>query len=1024
MLSKLELCCNEPSFDISAFYTAHGMESDDEFRDREDVLSHFLNGQCASRNAPGCSEVARAIRSPIEIALTVTETIIVRCERKQIPSSDLNKYCAAIGVTTTQRPEYTNLVQKLRTRCNTLRPLLNCEDLDAALCDVEALGKQSIQHLSSQHNLNAVPEHDIDSMKTAVVNHIASGGCQASTSSLCRSIEGKYQDNDIENSDLEMYILQLAAKKKNLGKKALRRVLKSRKIEFDDDDGVGELRRHLRSHITELRKGKHSEWSRNLRAELESERHRRLDEIWEEWPQPVPMDLKEDCVRNFRKATSSESLREFTCTCCAESVNVSGRRVRQLTEINLELMQDRTNRIFDENCTPPEPPFTEGPLANLMVDANGIVPGDAENDISLQLCVRCDSSLQKGKLPRLAIANLNVLGSVPPEMNDMTMVEEMLIARCRAKCCIVKLQDHRLPSSQRGIKGNIIIYPQKIGGLANVLPPPIDDVIHPICVLFVGQTLPSRSWLKDKAHPLIVRREVIRRSLIWLKAHNPLYKDIEIDETCLQALPVDGLLDYNIEHIPSSAHLEVLESRYDTNPSNDSVDDSLPLDESSQIEFSNVVITDVDVNAPANDLKAAALHHFKLGGAFLAVPHEPVPVNEFFDPNLFPMLYPTLFPYGIGGIEDRRHTVAISFGNHVKHLLSLADRRFQKHYSFLFTAFNIIQRRKLLLHTSLKVKRTSFRPWAEKFKSISPTTIENLIVKSSDGKYPVAQNDEERKVLELMRDVNAITAHVPGSAAARVNMRNEIRALTVNVGLPSFFITVNPADTRNPIVKFLAGNDIDIDALLPEQVPKPWEQSILIAKNPVIAAQFFDIYIKAFISTVLGYEVTKKDLTGGVLGLVKAHYGCIEAQGRGTLHCHMLVWLEGALNPNEIRDRIVKDRDTEWGKKLIRFLDDVILNVVPEDPDPELQIPSSLHHPCTVRGVDLGEPNVDLRLKSRLKDLHLLAKECQIHSHTSTCYKYHKGGEVAGCRFDHDENNFRETSDFDPETGELSLCCL
>ncbi|KAF9642078.1 hypothetical protein BDM02DRAFT_3133344, partial [Thelephora ganbajun] len=124
----------------------------------------------------------------------------------------------------------------------------------------------------------------------------------------------------------------------------------------------------------------------------------------------------------------------------------------------------------------------------------------------------------------------------------------------------------------------------------------------------------------------------------------------------------------------------------------------------------------------------------------------------------------------------------------------------------------------------------------------------------------------------------------------------------------------------------------------------------------------------------------------------------------------MLVWLEGALNPNEIRDRVVKDGDTEWGKKLIRFLDDAISNVIPDDPDPDLEIPSLLHHPCTVRGVDLNETDI--------------AKECQIHSHTKTCYKHHKEGKTAECRFNHDENNFCETSDFDPETAELCLCCL
>ena len=913
---------------------------------------------------------------------------------------------------------------------------MNCDQLDTSLCGIDDLGKQSLQHLSAQHDLNVDPGQNVECAKEAVTSHMTSGGCQASTSSLCISIDDEYQErNPGTQGDLETYILLLAAKKAKLPKKELQRVLKSKGIEFDrKTDNIGELRRRLSSYVTTLRKGKKPEWSRNKQAQLQSEHDRRLDEIRDEWPQPAPMNLKEDCVRDFRAATSSESLREFTCACCAESVNISSRKIRQLEKINLDLMRDCTNRVFDKSCIPPEPPFTDGPLANLMIDPDGVTAPDAEGEVSLQLCTRCDSSLSRGKLPRLAVANLNMLGPVPPEMSNMTMVEEMLIARCRAKSCIVKLQDNRtnvsLPSSQRGIKGNIIVYPQRVGALANMLPPPVDDVVHVICVLFVGQALPSKTWLKDKAYPLVVRREVVRQNLVWLKAHNPLYKDIEINEAHLQALPVDGLLDYNVEHIPSSAHLEALESRYDTSTSEsaslpeDISNQAAPPDESAEIEFSNVVITDVDANAPASDLKAAALRHFKQGGAFLAVPHEPVPVNEFFSPSLFPMLYPTLFPYGIGGIEDRRRTVAISFENHIKHLLSLADRRFQEHYSFLFTAFNVIQRRKLLLHTSLKVKRSRFQVWANKYKSVSPTTIEGLAAKSSDGKYPTAQNEEERNVLDLMRDVNTVTSHIPGSAAARVNMRNEIRALMMKVGLPSFFITVNPADTRNPIVKFLAGNDIDVDALLPEQVPNPWEQSILIAKNPVLAARFFDVYLKAFISTVLGYDVTGKNLAGGVLGLVKAHYGCVEAQGRGTLHCHMLVWLEGALNPNEIRDRLAKDGDFEWGKKLVRYLDDVISNIIPEDPDPELEIPSSIHHPCTVRGVNLDEPDIDLRLRSRLKDVHLLAKECQVHSHTKTCYKHQKAGKNTECRFGHDESNFRETSDFDPETAELCLRCL
>lgn len=85
-------------------------------------------------------------------------------------------------------------------------------------------------------------------------------------------------------------------------------------------------------------------------------------------------------------------------------------------------------------------------------------------------------------------------------------------------------------------------------------------------------------------------------------------------------------------------------------------------------------------------------------------------------------------------------------------------------------------------------------------------------------------------------------------------MRNEICALMMEKGLPSFYITINPADVYNPLVKFLAGAEIDIDKLLPEQISNYWEQSLLIAKNPAVAAKFFDTHMRAFISTILGHD--------------------------------------------------------------------------------------------------------------------------------------------------------------------------
>src|ERR1700683_3134150 len=68
-----------------------------------------------------------------------------------------------------------------------------------------------------------------------------------------------------------------------------------------------------------------------------------------------------------------------------------------------------------------------------------------------------------------------------------------------------------------------------------------------------------------------------------------------------------------------------------------------------------------------------AIEKKKKGGAYIQIPHDPQPVNEFFHSKLFPKMYPTLFPYGIGGFEDQTRLQTIAFERHVKHLFNLTD---------------------------------------------------------------------------------------------------------------------------------------------------------------------------------------------------------------------------------------------------------------------------------------------------------------------------------------------------------------
>ncbi|KAJ3965943.1 hypothetical protein EV361DRAFT_767071, partial [Lentinula raphanica] len=179
--------------------------------------------------------------------------------------------------------------------------------------------------------------------------------------------------------------------------------------------------------------------------------------------------------------------------------------------------------------------------------------------------------------------------------------------------------------------------------------------------------------------------------------------------------------------------------------------------------------------------------------------------------------------------------------------------------------------------------------------------------------------------------------------------------------------------------------------------------------------------MKAFIKCILGFTHQSEIGQGGILGHVSGYYGCVEAQGRGSLHCHMLIWLHGALNPNEIKDKVLSDGGHLFRQRLIDFLDDTISSEIIRDPDPQLEVQSSSHHACSVRQVNL-ESNNPMYIQACQKDKHNLSKACQTHRHTFTCYKYWRGPpEPRECRFNLDKDNINPVTYFDDSTGELHL---
>lgn len=1017
----------------------------------EKFINHVFRGECmvtSGSDGDACC-LARSLWSSRGSMLSDVSTgLSMLANDEQFSIASLVFVCSVFGIRIA--PDLPAPDRRRRGIAMLQELMLSCTVSDdrpetAMFAGFERLSKSALQSLMHAHGIVYSRSATADNLREMFVAHVTAGACDTGVGNGCANVRVEFVDQS-KHTDLRLYVLSSLKRPGAISINSMRRVLAANGVEYERSETLAALRRRLKVLIRDLRRGKRCERDVEQRAREVENDAERLRSIRENWPQRLSSEMKEKLLEAFRQETSSESVKQFTCACCAARYPSIRRRDRALTDINIDLLKRSGSTYWsarqdpvteDQNmesaravATQAFPMPMQGILPDVFLHPDGVY-NDCVNGIDtmmVSLCKKCCSTLDRNKLPALSLANGTYLGDVPPELKDLTPVEESMIALCRTKCWILQLKEadshSTLPGVQRGVRGHIIIHPQHPEKTETTLPLTLDEAAKPICVVFVGSKSPTKEWLKEKAVPLSVRRDKIKRALVWLKENNVLYRDILVDEGRIDSLPENDIVPVDVQHVQPSAGQDALTSAYENGGG--VLREGATGDPTSS--FESVVITDVEGNAPPDKLRAAALRHFKRGGGYVEMQHDYLPENEFFNPVLFPKAYPTLFPYGVGGFEDRDRPVALSMKHHVKHLLNLGDVRFQEHYSFMFTAFNVLQRRAVLLHTSLKIKRESYRKVSAELATVSADAILRVCQKLEETSANRTFDDEERRVLKLMREVNFVSRNVPASASARVAMRDEIRSLILRLGLPSFFITINPADIYNPLVRALAGSDIDIDDLLPDQVTDPVKQSILIAKNPVVAAKFFNLMIKAFVKCILGYD--DKKISQGLFGVVSGFYGCVEAQGRGSLHCHMLIWVEGGLNSDEIMNRVHNLGDDAFAARLVDFLDDTISTSVPVDPaDVDVSLcnwkDGKPPHPCSIRNIiaarERGSLSDAVKHTARAHDFRRLVDVCQWHRHSSTCFKYCKPGAPRQCRFELDSENVRQSTAFDPDTGELYL---
>jgi len=300
------------------------------------------------------------------------------------------------------------------------------------------------------------------------------------------------------------------------------------------------------------------------------------------------------------------------------------------------------------------------------------------------------------------------------------------------------------------------------------------------------------------------------------------------------------------------------------------------------------------------------------------------PISILRDENVEERSFPRLYPNGQYGFNVERET-RLSVCDYFECRLKSCDTRFAS-CDYLFWAQNVQENSKMIDSISIALRKG-------KSTTLNGLEITAEIVRNEGNLNDLMQTDLGYRFMSSIRD----------SPAYWQKTKYEVLVMVRQLGIPTFFLTVSAADLKWPdmirVIALQFGETFTDEAIADMTYA---ERCKWLQANPVTAARHFDHRIHALFREVI---LSKDRPQGEVVDFFRR----IEAQARGSLHAHCLLWVKDA-------PKIGDNTDEE----VIQFVDKYCSVHLPDEND----------------------------------DLFELVKRRR-HSHTKTCEKKKSGD----CRF-------------------------
>ena len=583
------------------------------------------------------------------------------------------------------------------------------------------------------------------------------------------------------------------------------------------------------------------------------------------------------------------------------------------------------------------------------------------------ICSQC--ARDKTYPKKFSAQNCMVPSKVPSELHDLTQVEEMLIARA-----LPVMRVYLKPGGQRAYHGHCINLPQDVSEFASSLPHYPKD----LSVLIV-----KMKGKDNSTRDVRVQRKKVLDALNWLTINNPHYKDVEINSEALDKLPINGVpADLVTVETDQEDNIESFEP--DIGPLNE---EDLIYDRDSEMNSFLPV--------PQLQTKEIDAIHEKLSENSEALQWPTIsdtPLSEFSTSFLATMSFPCLFPDGLGDPTNPAIQREIPFHEKIKHLLKFAELkegkffyRFATHPRFAYWALNMIQRKCALEQGSFYLKQNPSD------QHLTYDELQEMIETSSSA--------------ALMTRISRYVGNITGTNAYWHKVKDDLKAIIMQVGPPTFFFTFSSADMHWPELHSLfcpPGTNIETQSN---------HQNLI--DNPHLVDWFFTKRLENFLKHWLYNSLD-----------AAWHWYRYEYQARrGSIHSHGVAKLkndpnlcylaekESEENPlqqnnDQLLNKIQKGK--EASKALCQYADWLLSTMNPLPPDENLwHKPQS--HPCQKKITQISD-NDD-------EDYIDLLNTCQRHTRCSTqyCLKHKSNDSELKCRFNFPYELCNETKlEFEP----------